>query len=79
MLRSPQLSCDYYFILSLISIIVELYVQVSLVQSPKLEYDESQSPYSNEKVMLLDYSSSLKQSEKFIMPLITIEKVQKLI
>ncbi|KAF5442725.1 hypothetical protein F2P56_035352 [Juglans regia] len=47
---------------------------VSLVQSPKLEYDESQSPYSNEKVMLLEDSSSLKQSEKFIMPLITIEK-----
>ena len=58
--------------------IVKLYVQVSIVQAPKLEYNELQSPSLDGKVLLLQDSSSLKQVEKLMVSVMNNEKVQKL-
>lgn len=62
--------------MNLILMIVDLYVQVYLVEAPKMKFDEIQSPSSDGKIMLLPDSSSLQQVENFMVPMITIEKVQ---
>lgn len=53
---------------------IHLTIKVSVVQAPKLEYNELQSPSLDGKVLLLQDSSSLKQVEKLMVSVINNEK-----
>lgn len=53
------------------------YVQVPVMKAPKVEYDESPIPCPNEKIFLLQDSSSLPQAQNLEASNVNKEKVWK--